>query len=231
MEAGMSKLPREEAPDDAPPRVKGWPFLDGLLGQKIEFRFSLAAMVLGVLACGLCYAIAYVPQSAEGAEAHAGYALLVLAAVGAAGAVRASRRRAPWLGSAALAFALAMLGFGAGTVHTSLTLFYGSDSYMNRFEEIHNALERFGRDRGRYPEKLSELAPIYLSAERVNGMQGLLGYRPASGLALEADLDLRTRHGIISISIAGSLPTLPPPPVVTPSPPAAAAAAPAEAAE
>lgn len=226
MEASMSKLPREESPEDAPPRAKARLFRDGL---RIENRYSLGALVLGVFACGLCYAIAYVPQSSGGIAEMAGCALMALAVMGSAGAIRAHRRRAPWLGSAVLIFLLALLGFGAGTAHTSFVLLYGPDSYMKRFDEVHHALERFGKDRGRYPEKLSELAPIYLSGERVNGMQGLLGYRPASGLALEADLDLRIRHGVISISIVGSLPALPPPPVVVPSPPAAAA--PADAAE
>lgn len=217
----MSKQPCEASPDDSPPRVKGRFFLEAL---RIDSRYSLGALVLAVLACGLCYAIAYVPQSTDGLADLAGYALMVLVVMGASGAIRAHRRCEPWLGSAALIFLLALFGFGAGTAHTSFVLLYGPDSYMNRFDEVHHALERFGKDRGRYPEKLSELAPHYLSVERVNGMQGLLGYRPLSGLALEADLDLRIRHGMVSISIAGSLPTLPPPP-------AAATAAPAEAAE
>lgn len=230
MEARMSKRPREESPDDAPPRVKGWPFLDGLLGQRIEGRFSLGALILGVLACGLCYAIAYADPQGAAASNAAFYALLALGMCGAFWAVRASRKRQPWLGSALVVLALAAIGFAGGAVHTFATFFMGEDGYPARYSEVRDALNAYAEKNGAYPARLEQLMPEYLPHGRLDGFSSMMAYKPGPAPVRDAELVLEMSRFYWHIRATEALPTLgtrmPPLP-----PPAPATAAPAEAAE
>ncbi|MCZ7647046.1 MAG: hypothetical protein M5U26_17615 [Planctomycetota bacterium] len=226
----MPALPRDTPVDDAPPRVPGSRTLDGVLGQRLEFRFSLGALLAGVFGFGFAYAALYGMLDSEEVEAVGRWGLLLLLLGGMVWAARESRRRRQWLGSAFVVLGLTLLGLLAGIAHLAADAFIGGSSLYKRSQRVEAALTAYGQDHGAYPATLRELAPRYLASGDLDGFERLIAYTVDAPDGTGASLNIHLDRGFLKVHLNNELPALtlpravnlpapaPPPPAEAPAP-------------